>query len=51
MKEIMNNTEKTMDKIVALCKHRDLSTPGPKFTEGLQTPGTTARLAWSSRTM
>ena len=38
----MKNTEKTMDKIVALCKNRGFVFPGSEIYGALPTPGTTA---------
>ena len=43
----MKNTEKTMDKIVALCKNRGFVFPGSEIYGGLATLGTTARSARS----
>ncbi len=43
----MNNTEKTMEKIVALCKGRGFVYPGSEIYGGLPTPGTTALWVWS----
>ena len=43
----MKNTEKTMDKIVALCKNRGFIFAGAKFTADWPTHGTTARWAWN----
>ncbi len=43
----MKNTEKTMDKIVALCKTAALFSPGLRSTVASPTPGTTAPWVWS----
>ena len=43
----MKNTEKTMDKIVALCKNRGFVFPGSEIYGVLPTPGTTALSARS----
>ena len=39
---MLKNTEKTMDKLVALCKNRGFVFAGSEIYGGLATPGTTA---------
>ena len=46
----MKNTEKVMDKLVALCKGRGFIYPGSEIYGGLATHGTTALLVLNSRT-
>ncbi len=46
----MQNQEKTMEKIVALCKGRGFIYPGTEIYGGLANPGTTVLWALSSRT-
>ena len=43
----MNNSEKTMEKIVALCKGRGFVFPGSEIYGAWPTPGTTAPWVWS----
>ena len=43
----MKNSEKTMEKIVALCKGRGFIFSGSEIYGGLATPGTTALWVWS----
>ena len=43
----MKNTEKTMDKIVALCKNRGFVCAGSEIYGGLANTGTMALWAWS----
>ena len=43
---MLKNTEKTMEKIVALCKTAASSSLALKFTAALPTHGTTALSAW-----
>ena len=43
----MNNTEKTMEKIVTLCKGRGFIFAGSEIYGVFPTPGTTARWVWS----
>ena len=47
----MEQSEKTLDMIVNLCKNRGYVFPGSEIYGGLPTAGTTARWASSSRTM
>ena len=42
----MKNTEKTMEKIVALCKNRGFVFPGSEIYAASPTAGTTAPWAW-----
>ncbi len=44
---MLKNTEKTMDKLVALCKNRGFVFAGSKFMEAWPTLGTTALWALS----
>ncbi len=46
----MNNADKTMDKIVALCKGRGYVYQAVKFTEVLQTLGITVLSVLNLRT-
>ena len=50
MKKVLKPEEKTMEKIVALCKNRGYVYPGSEIYGGLSNSGTTARWAAFSRT-
>lgn len=47
----MDNSKKTMEKIVALCKGRGFVYRALKFTADLQTPGTSDLLALHLKTI
>ena len=51
MEEKMNNTEKTMEKIVALCKNRGFVYAGSEIYGGLSNTWITALWVWNSKTM
>lgn len=44
---MLKNTEKTMDKLVALCKNRGFVFAGSEIYGGLANTWTTAPWAWS----
>ena len=44
---MLKNADKTMDKIVALCKNRGFILPAQKSTADWPTPGITAPWVWN----